>query len=242
MRVSRLYVQEPLAPGQSLVLPETASHYLATVLRLPAGAAVLLFNGRDGEFAATLVDVNKKRVCVEVGELQRPLIATPLSIHLGVGLSRGDRMDFVIQKCTELGVDRITPLYSEFGEVRFKQDKRLENRLRHWQQVAISACEQCGRLSVPRIDEPVALLQWLAGSPSCSKLVLDPDGSSRLADLPPGNAVCLLSGPEGGFSESEIQASHQAGFQSVQLGPRILRTETAPLAALAILQACFGDL
>lgn len=241
MRVSRLYVQEPLAPGLSLVLPDTASHYLATVLRLPSGATILLFNGQDGEFAATLTDVNKKRVSVEVGELQRPLTAVPLSIHLGVGLSRGDRMDYVIQKCTELGVDHITPLYSEFGEVRFKQDKRLENRLRHWQQVAISACEQCGRLSVPVVAEPMPLLQWLASPPSCYKLVLDPDASNRLVDLPITDKVCLLSGPEGGFSESELQASHQAGFQSVQMGPRILRTETAPVAALAVLQAYYGD-
>jgi len=243
MRVSRLYVESPLQPGASLTLPPESSHYLATVLRHSAGDAVLLFNGRDGEFLAHIDQANKKKVRVLVAEQQRTMEIPPLHVHLGVGLSRGERMDYVIQKAAELGVAAITPLYCKFGEVRFKQQSRLENKLRHWRQVLINACEQSGRLTIPDLFAPVSVEQWIPGQQTDSKLVLhtDAQGASRLSELELTKNIALLSGPEGGFSASEIETAKSAGFHTVVMGPRILRTETAPLAALAILQSLLGD-
>lgn len=241
MRISRLYVEASLQSGNSLTLPPEASHYLATVLRLGIDDTVLLFNGTDGEFTATLTSAQKKKVTVLIGPLQRAVDASPLAIHLGVGLSRGERMDFVMQKATELGVDAITPLYCEFGEVRFKQQNRLDNKMRHWRQVVINACEQSGRLTVPEIFEPVAALDWISSQTASCRLILDPDGGKKFTELELADEIALFSGPEGGFSETEVKQAQLAGFSNVVMGPRVLRTETAPLAALAILQTLRGD-
>jgi len=241
MRISRLYVEASLQPGNSLTLSPEASHYLATVLRLGVDDSVLLFNGADGEFRATLTAAQKKKVTVLIGTQQRPAEAPPLTIHLGVGLSRGERMDFVMQKATELGVSAITPLYCEFGEVRFKQQNRLDNKMRHWRQVVINACEQSGRLTVPVISEPVTALDWISSQTAGCKLILDPEGGKRFTELELGDEIALFSGPEGGFSDTEVNQAQAAGFSNVVMGPRVLRTETAPLAALAILQTLRGD-
>ncbi len=241
MRISRLYVEASLQPGSSLTLPQEAAHYLSTVLRLKTGDAVLLFNGLDGEFSATLDAVARKQVSVLVGEQTRAVVPDKLTLHLGVGLSRGERMDFVIQKATELGVTSIAPLYCEFGEVKFKQQNRLENKLRHWRQVAINACEQSGRLSVPDITAPQPLSDWVSGQGGDCKLILDPEGGKRFKELSLTSEIVLLSGPEGGFSTAEISLAQQADFQHVVMGPRVLRTETAPLAAMAVLQSLCGD-
>ncbi len=242
MRISRLYVDASLQPGNPLTLPQDASHYLATVLRLKTDDSVLLFNGVDGEFSATLEAVEKKKVTLRIGELTRALEQSLLTIHLGVGLSRGERMDFVVQKATELGVAAITPLYCEFGEVKLKQQNRLDNKLRHWRQVSINACEQSGRLTVPEISTPLPYAEWLGNQQAECKLILDPTGGKRLSELTPSKHIALLSGPEGGFSANEIQQAQQANFQHIKMGPRILRTETAPLAAIAILQSLQGDI
>jgi len=241
MRISRLYVEASLQPGSSLTLPPEASHYLATVLRLGVDDSVMLFNGTDGEFTATLTAAQKKKVTVLIGTLQRPVEAPPLAIRLGVGLSRGERMDFVMQKATELGVSTITPLYCEFGEVRFKQQNRLDNKMRHWRQVIINACEQSGRLILPEISEPVGALDWINSQTASCKLILDPEGGKRFTELELADEIALLSGPEGGFSEIEVSRAQAAGFSNIVMGPRVLRTETAPLAALAILQTLRGD-
>lgn len=241
MRISRLYVEASLQPGHSLTLPPEASHYLATVLRLDVDDSVVLFNGTDGEFSATLTAAQKKKVTVVIGTLLRPAANPQLAIHLGVGLSRGERMDFVMQKATELGVSVITPLYCEFGEVRFKQQNRLDNKMRHWRQVVINACEQSGRITVPDISLPVAALDWIGSQTAASKLILDPQGGKRFTELELDSEIALFSGPEGGFSEAEVSHARAAGFSNVVMGPRVLRTETAPLAALAILQTLRGD-
>ena len=242
MRISRLYVEASLQPGDSLTLPPESSHYLATVLRLGPDSPLIVFNGSDGEFAATISSASKKQVAISVADQLRPASSEPLRIHLGIGLSRGERMDFVMQKATELGVAKITPLYCQFGEVRFKEQKRLDNKLRHWQQVVINACEQCGRLTVPTVAAPQALADWLTEAATGPKLLLHTGEAPSIKDAAIADAVTLLSGPEGGFSEDEVTAARNAGYQTVSLGPRILRTETAPLAALAILQAQHGDI
>lgn len=242
MRISRLYLNASLQAGISLELPEQASHYLANVLRLGSGDTVHLFNNSDGEFSASVQQVSRKRVTVLLDEQIRKPVPDKLTVHLAVGLSRGDRMDYLIQKATELGVSRISPLYTEFGEVKFKQEKRLDNKLRHWRQVAISACEQSGRLSVPEICEPRSFSDWLPEASETVKIILQPGGETRLTQLPVKQDLCALSGPEGGFSETELSLAEQAGFVCTGMGPRVLRTETAPIAALAILQASFGDI
>lgn len=241
MRISRLYVEASLQPGDSLILPPESSHYLATVLRLGVNDSLLLFNGLDGEYRAVITAVQKKQVSVQVGEQQQAMSPTALIIELGVGLSRGERMDFVIQKSTELGVSAITPLYCEFGEVRLKDQKRLENKMRHWRQVIINACEQSGRLTVPMLSPPMRIDDWIAARQTGSRLILDPSGGKRFAELNLGDEISLLSGPEGGFSATEVALAQQSGFENVVMGPRVLRTETAPLAALAILQSLRGD-
>ena len=242
MRVSRVFVDHGLATGEPLTLDRETSHYLATVLRLRHGDVVHVFNGRDGEFSAELTAVSKSGVALLPGEQLAAATPPVLDIHLALGLSRGERMDFAVQKATELGVSAITPLYTEFGEVRFKQAARLENKLRHWRRVAISACEQSGRLVLPDIQPPQALNEWLQQPRPGLRLLLDPGGETALGSHAAAEQVTLLIGPEGGFSPQELAKATDVGYERVRLGPRVLRTETAPVAALAILQFRYGDL
>jgi 16S rRNA (uracil1498-N3)-methyltransferase len=241
VRTSRLFTEQALCDGQSLCLSKESSHYLSKVLRLREGNDLRLFNSRDGEFLARLVKVAKHEVEVEIIQrLIKPALGS-LEINLYIGLSKGDRMDYGIQKSTELGVASITPFYSQYGDVKLKTE-RVEGRLRHWQKIAVSASEQCGRLDVPIINEPMQLTKWL-GSPQTSLTVLiDPKGEANLSDLPTSDSINLLVGPEGGFAEEELLAARDTGSSIAALGSRILRTETAPIAALAILQHLYGDL
>jgi 16S rRNA (uracil1498-N3)-methyltransferase len=242
VRVSRHYIDAPLQAGSEICLPDDIAHYLSKVLRLPVGAELTVFNGVDGEFSAHLLKASKQETVLMVDALLLTQSRPALRLELGLGLSRGDRMDYGIQKSTELGVSSITPIYAERGEVVIKQVERLENKLRHWRKVAIAACEQSGRLDLPEVREPMTLAQWLESKPAALNLLLDPSGSESMANLPAADAISLLSGPEGGFTEAEVQAAAGAGLQLVKLGPRVLRTETAPVAALAILQHLYGDL
>jgi 16S rRNA (uracil1498-N3)-methyltransferase len=241
MRISRVHTDLQLATGLELPLDAETSHYLGTVLRLRPNALVHLFNARDGEFAASLIDVSKGCVTVRIDALQRAPQPPALAIHLGLGLSRGDRMDFGIQKSTELGAAQITPLYSQFGEVRLTGD-RADNKLRHWRKIAINAAEQCGRLDVPVINPPQSLVDWHDGLEEMPRLLLDPSGSTSLTGLNTRAGLAVMIGPEGGFSDEEISWGSANGFAIVALGSRILRTETAPIAALAILQHLYGDM
>lgn len=241
MRISRLYLPDALSEGAAVRLDEESGHYLKTVLRLKRGYELTVFNGDGSEYAATVAEAGRDGVVLAIGECRRRDAESPLLTHLGLGISRGERMDLAIQKAVELGVARITPLFTEHCVVRLDDERKSHRRL-HWQKVVRNACEQCGRNRVPEVDEPVALEQWIAGREGL-RLFFDPYGAVSLQELPPPDgAVCLLSGPEGGFAERERMLAREAGFVPVRLGPRILRTETAVLAALAAVQVLWGDL
>ncbi|QIB65524.1 16S rRNA (uracil(1498)-N(3))-methyltransferase [Kineobactrum salinum] len=244
MRIPRIHTTRPLQADTELVLEPGPSQHLSRVLRLAAGASLLLFDGAGREFSARILASDRKRVTVLLLEQQAPQRESPLWIHLGIGISRGDRMDWVVQKATELGVAAITPLFTGRTEVRL-QGERQSRKRQHWQQVAISACEQSGRATLPRLSEPALLAQWLQLGGADRRFVLHhratgAAGINTAAAAP--RSVSLLVGPEGGLDEAEIQAAEAAGFEALALGPRVLRTETAPLAALAILQARWGDM
>ena len=238
MRLSRFFIDAPLSLGQH-ELPEAQAHYIARVLRHAAGDAVQLFDGSGHEYLGELIEVGKKAVRVELREAFDGLAESPLRIHLGQGLSRGERMDWAIQKATELGASEITPIVSERCEVRLK-DERADKRLAHWRQVAISACEQCGRSVLPIIHPPQALDDWQRSVDAELKLVLHPLAAPLESHARPQHLAFLI-GPEGGLSDGEIEQAQGAGFQPARLGPRVLRTETAPVVALAVAQQLWGD-
>lgn len=239
MRLSRFFIDAPLSLGQH-ELPEAQAHYIARVLRHAAGDAVQLFDGSGREYLGELIEVGKKAVRVELREALDGLAESPLHIHLGQGLSRGERMDWAIQKATELGATEITPIVSERCEVRLK-DERADKRLAHWRQVAISACEQCGRSRLPVIHPPLELSTWLQRIEADLKLVLHPVADSLKIHARP-HSLAFLIGPEGGLSDAEVEQAKYSGFQAARLGPRVLRTETAPVVALSVAQQLWGDL
>ncbi|MDH4582321.1 16S rRNA (uracil(1498)-N(3))-methyltransferase [Pseudomonas sp. BN415] len=238
MRLSRFFIDAPLALGQH-DLPEAQAHYIGRVLRLASGDLVQLFDGSGQEYLGELVEVGKKTVRVELREVFTGMAESPLRVHLGQGLSRGERMDWAIQKATELGVAQISPIVSERCEVRLK-DERADKRLAHWRQVAISACEQCGRSVLPVIHSPVTLTDWQRDVQADLKLVLHPVAEPLAGHARPGSLAFLI-GPEGGLSEAEVEAAKAAGFHAARLGPRVLRTETAPVVALSVAQQLWGD-
>lgn len=238
MRLSRFFIDAPLSLGQH-VLPEAQAHYIGRVLRQAVGDAVQLFDGSGQEFSGELIEVGKKAVKVELREQFAGQAESPLHIHLGQGLSRGERMDWAIQKATELGARVISPIVSARCEVRLK-DERADKRMAHWRQVAISACEQCGRSVIPLINAPVTLEQWLQHAEADLKLVLHPVADALTRHAKP-QSLAFLIGPEGGLSDAEVALAQQAGFHAARLGPRVLRTETAPVAALAVAQHLWGD-
>lgn len=238
MRLSRFFIDAPLSLGQH-ELPEAQAHYIGRVLRHAAGDAVQLFDGSGREYRGELVEVGKKTVRVELREQLDGQAESPLRIHLGQGLSRGERMDWAIQKATELGVAEITPIVSERCEVRLK-DERADKRLAHWRQVAISACEQCGRSVLPTIHAPQTLAEWQAGVQAELKLVLHPMAAPLESHAKP-QTLAFLIGPEGGLTDAEVEQAKGAGFHAARLGPRVLRTETAPVVALSVAQQLWGD-
>ena len=238
MRLSRFFIDAPLSTGQH-ELPEAQAHYISRVLRMAEGDAVQMFDGSGHEFRGSLLEVGKKRVVVQIDEQFAGQIESPLHIHLGQGLSRGERMDWAIQKATELGVNEITPIFSDRCEVRLK-DERADKRLQHWRQVAISACEQCGRSRVPLIHPPVLLADWIKQTEAELKLVLHPVAEPLVSHDKP-STLAILIGPEGGLSEAEVEQAKGNGFHAARLGPRVLRTETAPVVALAVAQQLWGD-
>lgn len=238
MRLSRFFTETPLALGD-IELPEAQAHYIGRVLRMAQGDAVQLFDGGGMEYRGTLAEVGKKRVVARLAEQLPGQPDSPLATHLGQGLSRGERMDWAIQKAAELGVNEITPIVSERCEVRLN-DERADKRIAHWRQVAISACEQCGRSSVPRVHPPMPLAQWLAQVQADLKLVLHPV-AEPLASHPRPGRLAFLIGPEGGLADSEVSMAQAQGFEPARLGPRVLRTETAPVVALSLAQQLWGD-
>jgi len=239
MRLSRFFIDAPLSLGQHQ-LPEAQAHYIARVLRHAAGDAVQLFDGSGQEFLGELIEVGKRQVRVELREAFAGLAETDLKIHLGQGLSRGERMDWAIQKATELGASEITPILSQRCEVRLK-DEQTEKRMAHWRQVTISACEQCGRSQLPKIHPPLQLADWLAQVEAELKLVLHPVAEALTSHARP-QSLALLIGPEGGLSDAEVAQAQAGHFHSARLGPRVLRTETAAVVALTVAQQLWGDL
>ncbi len=241
MRAPRFYTAQVLEPGGDVELEADPSQHIARALRMPVGAALVLFDGRGGEYPAVIRAIGKRRVTAAVGEHRELERESPLAIHLGIAISRGERMDWVVQKATELGVRALSPLLSERTEVRLAAE-RADRKLGHWRRIAVSACEQCGRNRLPQINAPQGLDSWLQSANAERKLVLH-HRAEEIGDHGPAPAsVALLIGPEGGLDAAEIAAAEAAGFRSLRLGPRILRTETAPLAAVAILQARWGDM
>jgi 16S rRNA (uracil1498-N3)-methyltransferase len=237
----RIFTAQPLQARTSLQLDEAPARHVAGVLRLKTSAEIVLFNGDGGEYPATLTAVDRKRVDLQLGEHRAVERETPLAVHLGIALSRGERMDWIVQKSTELGVSDITLLDSERCGVKLKGE-RAGKKLAHFEKIAISACEQCGRNTLPRIHPLQSAADWTISVQAELKLVLHHRSSGALAELEKPQSVALLVGPEGGLSDGEICTAENNGFRSLVLGPRVMRTETAPLAAQAILQAQWGDM
>ena len=244
MRVTRVHVEQALAAGIEIELPEQAANHLARVLRLGIGDTCVLFNGDGHDYPAELVEVGKRVVKVALGHGIAVDNESPLRLILLQGVARGEKMDLILQKATELGVAAVHPLYSQRSEVKL-DGARADKRLAHWRGVVVSACEQSGRSRVPYVAMPLPLAQALAALPSGGlRLILNPFASVSLPQLTlnPSQPVCLAVGPEGGWSPQDIGQLHAAGFSGVRLGPRVLRTETAGIAAIAALQVLHGDL
>src|SRR6266545_3804452 len=236
----RFFAPVELSPGAEIELPERAARHCA-VLRLRCGDAVTVFNGEGGEFAAELTRASRNNARAVVISMQSVERESPLAIALAQCVSSGDRMDITLQKSTELGVSRIVPIASERSVVRLSSD-RADRRVERWRNVVIAACEQCGRNRVPEVAGITELDTFLAGAGSDElRLLLAPNASRAMKHLIPGRAVTLLVGPEGGFTPEERRRAEDSGFVPVCFGPRVLRTETAPLAAIAAMQALWGD-
>lgn len=242
MRIPRLFVELPMPIGSQLELPQKQSNYLCKVLRMEAGRELRLFNGQGGQFMARIALADPKKAQVTIEAFDGADRQSPLQIELGIALSKGDRFDLVVQKATELGVHGIQPLLTDRIDVRLNPE-RMNKKLDHWRGIAISACEQSGRNLLPTIEQPVSLDDWCAKSDAGNRMVLDPLSGNSIKDLKiqPGQQTMVLIGPEGGLSEREIDVAQANQFIGISLGPRILRTETAPLAIISILQALHGD-
>jgi 16S rRNA (uracil1498-N3)-methyltransferase len=243
MRVARFFVDPPLKAGLRLALPERAAHHATRVLRLRVGDAVTLFDGRGGEYPATIVERARDGMSVEAGERLEIEREAPLGIVLAQGISGAERMDFTVQKAVELGVAAIQPLDCEKSVVRLDA-QRAASRLAHWQRIVVAACEQCGRNRLPDVRTPLsvaALCDATGAEPA--KWLLAPNAPTRLRDAARAldNGLVMAAGPEAGFSDAETRALLAAGYAPVHLGPRILRTETAALAAIAAINAIAGD-
>jgi len=243
MRLTRVHVPDPLSAGRRHTIGGTAANHIARVLRLEPGAPLAVFDGRGGEYAARIESVRKDTVIIEVQERSRSSRESSLSLTLAQGVSRGERMDWVVQKATELGVTAIVPVLTERTVVKLDA-RQSERKLTHWRGIAVAACEQSGRDRIPDIVAPIAVHEFLHGiDPQATRLLLSPTGTQRVNDLKaPERRIIVLIGPEGGLAETEQRAAVGAGFVAVRMGPRVLRTETAAVAALTLLQHQFGDL
>lgn len=241
MRRIRIYHKSDLSTGLTVMLDQNASHHLLQVLRKKPGERFILFNGNGGEFDATLVSANKKTACVEIGEWRERNNESELMIHLGQAISRSDRMDYAIQKSVELGVNAITPLITEFCQIQLSKE-RFEKRVSHWQAIAVSAAEQSGRCVVPVIHKPVLFSEWVKQTADLKVICCPRQTEIKTAEKHEKKSVMVAIGAEGGFSDREVHLAQQEAFIVMNLGPRILRTETATVVALTLLQHQLGDL
>ncbi|WP_045855943.1 16S rRNA (uracil(1498)-N(3))-methyltransferase [Teredinibacter purpureus] len=241
MRIPRIYTAQGITPFSSVTLEEGASHHLIKVLRMQPGRELLLFNNSGSEFPATIEHATKKVATLAIGEERAIDRESPLITELAISISRGDRFDWVLQKATELGVTRIIPLFSERTEVKLNAE-RLEKRRQQWQKIIIGACEQCQRNRLPEFGPATSLDAYVKSCDSQYRFVLHHRASTTLSSLAAPASISLLIGPEGGLSDAEIQHAETQGFTPLTLGPRVFRTETAPIAALSIFQSLWGDL
>lgn len=239
--MTRIFHHSPILANSHLQLDQEAFHHVVRVLRMKVGDPLTLFDGSNYIFDSILTEVNKNAAIVSVGEGRYDNRESSLNIHLGQVISRGDKMDFTIQKSVELGVTSITPLFSERCGVKL-DNERLTKKIQQWQKVVISACEQCGRNQIPIVKPAMDVEQWCSTLKDGLKLNLHPRAKHSVHTLMPNNTIHLLIGPEGGLSDSEIAMTTNYGFTDILLGPRILRTETAALTAITALQVKFGDL
>ena len=243
MPQTRLHVGGSYDAGSDIEFGSERARYLGRVLRHRAGDLLLVFDGEGSEFEATITAIGKTSATLRVSERTLAATESSLRVHLVQGISRGERMDFIVQKATELGVKRITPVLTEFGVVKLDAARGAKRR-EHWHRVAISACEQCGRVRLPLIDAPIPLKNWFGNKPQHvdSEIILKPGATTPLKHIEsPVTKICVLIGPEGGFSKTEYEDAGVAGFRAVSLGPRVLRTETAAIATIATLQSEWGD-
>jgi len=240
MAKHRFYVPQSLHVDDEIILDEHVSRHISSALRMSNGQTITLFTGQGGEFEAEITEINKKHVSVRIGihvEVDRE---SPVAIHVALAFIKGERMDYAVQKLTEAGASQITPLFTERSEVKLKQE-RIARKMFHWQGVIISACEQCGRNLLPVISPPTSFQDFVAKDNARLKLILSPGSSLIKQDSTSLTEVTLVSGPEGGFTTDEVAYARTCGFHSTGLGPRIFRAETAPLAAVSIIQYLWGD-
>lgn len=243
MRIPRIFINTDLHENTKINLPNSTFQHVCKVLRLKPDHPLRVFNGKGGQFHATLYNVEKRSASISITHFEPLYNESPLQVTIGQSLSRGERMDYAIQKAVEAGVYAIQPLFSERCEVKL-QDNRIEKRQQHWQQIAISAAEQCGRGIVPTVYPPIILSDWLTKCNEVLKLTLHHHSEKPIRQLecPKNNQIFLLIGPEGGLSEKEVQLSEKKGFNAITLGPRVLRTETAPVVALSVINTLWGDI
>ena len=241
MRLTRVFIASDLQSGQRLTLDGSAGNHIARVLRARVGDQLTVFNGRGGEHGAAIDEIRRDTVLLNVLEHRNVERESPFDLTLAQGISRGERMDWVVQKATELGVTRILPVFTERSMVKLDASQAAK-KAQHWRGIAIAACEQCGRNVVPDINSPVTVYELLEKGATGAALLLSPGAPLRIADVRADGGATVLIGPEGGLAQVEQDAAVRAGFTAVRMGPRVLRTETAAVCALTLLQQKFGDL
>jgi 16S rRNA (uracil1498-N3)-methyltransferase len=240
--VTRFYLETELSEGQTITLPDSAFRHWVQVLRARVGDQARLFNGDGSEHEAMLVAIAKRDAQVTLGRRHIVDRESPLRLLLAQAVSKGERMDYTLQKAVELGVSAIQPLISERTVVKLDAE-RWDKKLEHWRGIVIAACEQSGRARIPELRPVLRFDHWLAQPLDCAaRLILAPGAARTLRELPAAHSAALLIGPEGGFSDAEIEQARQQGWAALTLGPRVLRTETAGVAAMSALQALWGDL
>lgn len=243
MRIPRFYVPQPLVVGQAFTLPDTTFRHAVQILRLGVGEPLILFNGDGGEYSAQMGNVSKRSASVLIDSFSAVDTESPIRLTLVQAVIKPDKMDFALQKAVELGVNAIQPLITQRSVVRIGKEQ-VDKKLQHWEGIVVAACEQSGRTRMPLVQAPLALKRWLETPAMGTRLILAPGDFPRINALPLGlpTPIELLIGPEGGFTDEEVEQCIQAGVTPVSLGPRILRAETASLAALALLQHRYGDI
>lgn len=242
MRIPRIYVDMEISTDAPVILPKEPANHLANVLRLKPGHPVVLFNGDGNEYSGVIQDISKKQTSIYVDARLGISVESPLQIHLAQGISKGERMDLVMQKAAELGVTEITPIITKRCPIKLNAE-RWDKKFQHWQKVIISGCEQCGRNQLPKLNQPLSFMEFINQSTNQIRMIMHPKAEQRIANFARTvEGFRLLIGPEGGLSDTELYQASEFGYQKILMGPRVLRTETAAIAAISILQAQFGDI